>query len=209
MKCNTSFCARLLKTTIPVHACFSSYFLLIVLQMMFLRYPFLIIQIIYRCKLQQLISHVAVKVKWPKRQFDVIFIIQINFSTFFLDIFVGIFEIESKPFQASPLSHDNSSSQPLTLVSQRLQSKGSALHCDLLSGPTAEGSGGRIKCSHLKSEAHFGQRYIFFFFQRLHCSHYCKKSHRGLNDSIFMSGLMNSCRNRVCGSKLILNIYQC
>lgn len=54
---------------------------------------------------------------------------------------------------------------------------------------------GRIKCSHLESEAH--------------CGHRCKKSQRGLNDSIFMNGLMNSRRNRVRRAKLILNIYQC
>lgn len=72
----------------------------------------------------------------------VIFYIQFTFDVFLHTCF-RICEIEnrSRPLSAkSLLSHDNLSSQPLTLVPQRLQSTGGVLCCDLLSGPTAEGS---------------------------------------------------------------------
>lgn len=67
----------------------------------------------------------------------------LNLTLIYFTYLFWILEIESKsrPLSAkSLLSHDNFSSQPLTLVSKRLQSKGGALYCDLLSGPTAEGS---------------------------------------------------------------------
>lgn len=104
------------------------------------------------------------------------------------------------------LSHDYLSSEPVTLVPS-LQSKSSALHCDLLSGPAAVGSGENKVLSPGKWGSLWSER-LFLSSPRFRCSRYCKKSQWGLNDSIFMSELMNSCRDCVYRGYLILYIYQ-
>lgn len=119
-------------------------------------------------------------------------------------IWLRILEIEStsRPLSAkSLLSHDNLSTQPQILVSEWLKSKAEVLYCDLLSGPTAEGS----REKKVLSPGKWGSPWSEIF----RGSHHCKKSQQGLDDSIFMSGLMNSCRNLVCTAKLILYMYQC
>lgn len=129
------FWAVLSQSTIPLHACISSYFLL-----------FCIIDDVCSFALLNYSLH-------SKEAITLIIIINLKRCPPAVILYFVYFHIlafkfpatgsNSKPLSAKILlSHDNLSSQPLTLVSYRLQSKGGALRCDLLSGPAAEGSRG-------------------------------------------------------------------